>query len=156
MQRENNKLCIITVLHQRSLIIAQSATHAPSSPPHLPLHTSTREGSVKPSEASNEAPAGAGYTIEPLWGNRLAHFKGQKGACLSKESPLFTFIADMQSQSAENSFNNDSGTCRQPHKLWKPNIHTSKIHACGKCVFTGKVQSSRILLPLHIPPLFKE
>lgn len=59
-----------------------------------------RRGLVKQNEASNEAPVGAGYTIEPLWGNGLAHFRGQKGACLSKESPLFTFIAEMQPPSA--------------------------------------------------------
>lgn len=92
-------LCIITVPHQRSLIAAPYSTLTPfsSSPPFTLLW---RRGLAKQSEASDEAPTGAGYTIEPLWGNGLAHFRGQKGACLSKESPLFTFITETQPRSA--------------------------------------------------------
>ncbi len=77
---------------------------------------------------------GAGYTIEPLWGNRLAHFKGQKGACLSKESPLFTFIAEMQPRSAVKSLTMShahKNTLKHTllHKL-KQYIETTDIAAC--------------------------
>lgn len=70
-------------------------------PPHLPLHTSSAKEGVRKAERGEQRGSRGSrlHDRELLCGNRLAHFRGQKGICFSKESPLFTFIAETQPRS---------------------------------------------------------
>lgn len=65
---------------------------------------------------------GAGYTNKLLCRNRLTRFRGQKGACLSKESPLLTFTAETQPQS-----NAKSLAMSHAHKNTHSRVHSKNI-----------------------------